>query len=105
MNNKLTKKQRYIMYCVLLQESQDKIYKKDFKYGLCVLIYDILGKYKKIDISDSNYIKHFLPELSRILYNYSLSWQEHTVFSKNLEGWNERTKVLNQCIKQTENFQ
>ena len=93
---KLTKLQRYTLYCILLEEAE-KNYQNNYlgdirrsrDNGFCFM-------YKMITHTDDLYgcMKYMTPELFSKRTTHS--WD---VFI--FKNWNERIKALKQCIKET----
>lgn len=99
---KLTKDQRYTMYCILLQEAEENEPFFDIeKKGICHLIRDVFGFYpiSKKDYSfkgnGSEWFNDVTPELLKYENNIRAYW---------FKDWSERIEALKQCIKETENF-
>ena len=91
---KLTKLQRYTLYCILLEEAEDIDFYDD--YGFCHLIQDITGLYPRWNsvISENHVLFNDLcPELSRYRPPcFKWYW---------FNNWDERIKALKQCIEET----
>lgn len=96
---KLTKLQRHTAYIIMLREAE-LFYDFDNDYGLCKMSYDVLGLYTYC-YGHKNWIyniSNYLPELwaKRLTDSVYSSW-----FTKDKKGWDERIKILKQCVKET----
>lgn len=92
---KLTKLQRYTLYCILLEEAENINIRNSS--GLCKLISDVTGWWPYfhdyLDCTDWIPFEKLAPELFK--YNndvYGLYW---------FANWGERIKALKQCIEET----
>lgn len=84
---KLTKLQRYTLYCILLQE-----YENNYRLGFCLWWHSEFGEI----LWHKGQFKKMLPELwdsrtTNVVYNCDSWFNDNT----------ERIKALKQCIKET----
>ena len=91
---KLTKLQRYTLYCILLEEA-DNLTRYIKMGGLCGLITDVTGLFPTVYFGyifrDEIPFKDIAPELLKYK-NDRLYW---------FDNWDERIQALKQCIEET----
>lgn len=87
---KLTKDQRYTMYCILLQEIKKE------PDGICLIWYNI---FHEVTWHERKHLRKYLPELWENRFKTPIrdgeSW---------FESHKQRIEALKQCIAETENF-
>ncbi len=98
---KLTKDQRYTMYCILLEEAEsNELFSDEYNQGICHLIRDVFGFYPVLK-SVYTYTKSsevWFDDIAPELLKYK---RDGTYWFNN---WEERIEALKQCIAETENF-
>lgn len=99
---KLTKDQRYTMYCILLQEAEsNELFSDNYSQGICYLMryifnfYPVSNYYFTYKSFDEEWFKDVAPELLKYEKLITAYW---------FKNWKERRKALKQCISETENF-
>lgn len=99
---KLTKLEKYTMYCIMLQESEDirrnlRNRIKTLHYmggviaGMCDIVSDICGEYS---FGLNSFNLHEIEKHRPV--NPDTYWFDHTD-----EGWGKRIEILKQAIKET----
>lgn len=93
---KLSKIQRYTLYCILLEEAEtSKAFLRRTGDGLCHLIETVTNMWPTNYypyLSNSVPFSDIAPELNRYKNMDSIYW---------FNNWDERIEALKQCIKET----
>jgi len=100
---KLTKDQRFVAYCILLQEAKDWIKHDEYWHnnGICYLVDRTFGIY-------IYYENCTMPEfgLKNVRSCFPELYSKRTIrggywFATDRKGWTKRIQILKQCIAET----